>query len=131
MGKYHCGKLSFSMVKSMVEKKWKLKRVMEMMLDGDFFYFDFSEFEDREAILDDGAFHMLGKLFIISLWSRDIEDNRGQISKIPLWVNLYRVLKYIWNSDGLSFIVNMVGKPLFIWIKILKARNFFPTQESA
>ncbi|KAF5180290.1 hypothetical protein FRX31_030123, partial [Thalictrum thalictroides] len=69
-------KLPFSMVKSMVEKKWKLKGVMEMMLDGDLFYFNFSELEDREAILDDGAFHLLGKLFIISPWSRDIEDNR-------------------------------------------------------
>ncbi|KAF5207331.1 hypothetical protein FRX31_003082 [Thalictrum thalictroides] len=34
------------------------------------------ELEDREVILDDGAFHLLGKLFIISPWSRDIEDNR-------------------------------------------------------
>ncbi|KAF5192427.1 hypothetical protein FRX31_017985 [Thalictrum thalictroides] len=58
-------KLPYSLVKSIVEKRWKLEGQVEILLDGDLFYFNFNKPEDRDYVLDEGSFHMLGKLFII------------------------------------------------------------------
>ncbi|KAF5193157.1 hypothetical protein FRX31_017257 [Thalictrum thalictroides] len=41
-------KLPFTMVKNMVEKKWKLKSKVDLALDGDMYYFTFHNEEDRE-----------------------------------------------------------------------------------
>ncbi|KAF5185608.1 hypothetical protein FRX31_024805 [Thalictrum thalictroides] len=46
-------KLSFSLVKTELAKKWNLKGQMEMELDGDMFYFGFHNDEDRSYVLDE------------------------------------------------------------------------------
>ncbi|KAF9595930.1 hypothetical protein IFM89_006211 [Coptis chinensis] len=70
-------KLPYSIVKTQVEKKWSLKGQLDISLDGDRFYFGFHNVEDRDYVLDEGYFHMMGKLFIIRKWTREIEDSRG------------------------------------------------------
>ncbi|KAF5180882.1 Rna exonuclease [Thalictrum thalictroides] len=105
-------KLPYSLVKSIVEKRWKLEGQVEILLDGDLFYFNFKKPEDRDYVLDEGSFHMLGKLFIIRPWTRSVEEDRGQISSIPLWVNFYKVPKFLWNPKGLNLIASVVGKPI-------------------
>ncbi|KAF9599390.1 hypothetical protein IFM89_036947 [Coptis chinensis] len=104
----------YSIVKTQVEKKWNLKGQLDISLDGDMFYFGFHNLEDRDYVLDEGSFHMMGKLFIIRKWTREIEDSRGSIKNVPLWVKFHKVPKQLWNATGLSKIASTIGKPLFM-----------------
>ncbi|KAF5208336.1 hypothetical protein FRX31_002077 [Thalictrum thalictroides] len=108
-------KLPYTIVKRAVDKKWNLKGQVEVLIDGDLFYFSFNNSEDRETALDEGSFHLMGNLFIIKPWSKEVEDDRGQISNVPVWVNLFKVPKYLWNNKGLNLIASIIGKPLFTY----------------
>ncbi|KAF5196676.1 hypothetical protein FRX31_013736 [Thalictrum thalictroides] len=107
-------KLPFNYVKSAVTSRWKTLGDFEMALDGDLFYFKFSASEDREHVLDEGSFHLAGKLFVIRSWTRDVENSRGMIKSVPVWVKMSRVPKDLWNPKGFSFLGSAIGKPLFM-----------------
>ncbi|KAF5181439.1 hypothetical protein FRX31_028974, partial [Thalictrum thalictroides] len=107
-------KLPFNYVKSAVTNRWKTLGDFEMALDGDLFYFKFSTSEDREHVLDEGSFHLAGKLFVIRSWTRDVENSRGMIKSVPVWVKMSRVPKDLWNPKGFSFLGSAIGKPLFM-----------------
>ncbi|KAF5204899.1 Rna exonuclease [Thalictrum thalictroides] len=106
-------KLPFSVVKNLLEKKWQLAGQFEMLLDEDLFYFNFTSYEDRIKVLEEGSLHIMGKLFVVKPWTRQIEEDRGKIHAIPLWVNFYKVPKYLWNPKGLSLLASTIGEPQF------------------
>ncbi|KAF5208333.1 hypothetical protein FRX31_002080 [Thalictrum thalictroides] len=88
-------KLPFMVVKETVHKKWKLKGDLDIALDGDMYYFRFTSEEDKEKVLDEGSFHMGGKLFVIRPWSRDVEDNRGPSKKFN---KPFQASKSVWQK---------------------------------
>ncbi|KAF5187792.1 hypothetical protein FRX31_022621, partial [Thalictrum thalictroides] len=83
-------KLPYTLVKAQIEKKWTLSGHLDMALDGDMFYFTFQNKEDREYVIEEGSFHMLGKLFVIRPWSRQVEEERGSICSVPIWVKMFK-----------------------------------------
>ncbi|KAF5191697.1 zinc ion binding / nucleic acid binding protein [Thalictrum thalictroides] len=107
-------KLPFNYVKTAVTNKWKTSGEFEMALDSDLFYFKFSNLEDKEKVIEEGSFHLAGKLFIIRPWSREVEESRGMIKSVPVWVKLSQVPKDMWSPKGFSFLASAIGKPLFI-----------------
>ncbi|KAL5731350.1 hypothetical protein ACHQM5_004088 [Ranunculus cassubicifolius] len=105
-------KLAFTVVKEKAPKKWKLKGSMELALDGDTYYFTFSLNEDRERVIDEGPIYIADKLFIVMPWSREVEECKGNIKKVPVWVKLSKVPKHMWNAKGFSLIGSAIGKPI-------------------
>ncbi|KAF5188106.1 hypothetical protein FRX31_022306, partial [Thalictrum thalictroides] len=49
-------KLPFTMVKSVVLKRWNLDGEVEIALDGDMFYFTFNNEQDRVNVIEEGSF---------------------------------------------------------------------------
>ncbi|KAF5188350.1 hypothetical protein FRX31_022063 [Thalictrum thalictroides] len=107
-------KMPFNYVKTAVTNKWKTLGSFEMALDRDLFYFKFSASEDREHVLDEGSFHLAGKLFVIRPWSREVENSRGMIKFVPTWVKMPKVPKDLWNPKGFILLGSAIGKPLFM-----------------
>ncbi|KAF5178294.1 hypothetical protein FRX31_032118, partial [Thalictrum thalictroides] len=102
-------KLPFNYVKSAVTNRWKTLREFEIALDGDLYYFKFSTPEDREHVLDEGSFHLAGKLFVIRPWTREVESSRGMIKFVPVWVKMSRVPKDLWNPKGFSLLCSAIA----------------------
>ncbi|KAL5699922.1 hypothetical protein ACHQM5_025444 [Ranunculus cassubicifolius] len=82
-------KLPFNTVKEEVRKHWKLRGDIEVALDGDIFYFTVYNEEDRRDILKEGSIIIAKKTLVIRPWSKEIEENRGSITKVPIWVKFY------------------------------------------
>ncbi|KAF5186346.1 hypothetical protein FRX31_024068 [Thalictrum thalictroides] len=80
--------------KDAVQKQWNLEGEVEIMLDGELFYFSFNNPVDRGYVIDEGSFHILGRHFVIRQWSVDVEESRGQITNIPIWVKFYKLPKF-------------------------------------
>ncbi|KAF5196087.1 hypothetical protein FRX31_014324 [Thalictrum thalictroides] len=95
-------KLPFMVVKEAILKKWKPKGQVDVALDGDIFYFTFYNSEDKHEALDLGSVYLSGKLFVIKPWSREVEENRGEIHSVPIWVKMHHVPKNLWNIKGFS-----------------------------
>ncbi|KAL5730377.1 hypothetical protein ACHQM5_003203 [Ranunculus cassubicifolius] len=106
-------KLSFTFVKKKLEAAWKLKTELDMSLDGEIYYFRLSP-EEREAVIDQGPILMAGKIFVIKPWSPEIEENKGQIKTLSLWVKMWNVPKHLWNKKGISKIASSIGRPQFM-----------------
>ncbi|KAF5205327.1 Rna exonuclease [Thalictrum thalictroides] len=105
-------KLPYTLVQTMVKKRWKLQGELEIGLDGDMYYFKFNNAQDREDALDGGSFFMAGKLFVVKAWSIEVEENRGLVMNVPVWVKFLNVPKHLWNTKGLSVMASALGKPL-------------------
>ncbi|KAL5707983.1 hypothetical protein ACHQM5_018827 [Ranunculus cassubicifolius] len=97
-----------------VKETWNLCGEIEILEDGNLFYFRFKNEDDRERILDEGSFLIDGKRFIVRPWTQEIEDSRGVIENIPIWVKLYNVPKHLWSVKGLSMITSFFGRPLYM-----------------
>ncbi|KAF5178396.1 hypothetical protein FRX31_032021 [Thalictrum thalictroides] len=105
-------KLPFSIVKAAVHKKWKLSGHVDISLDDDTYYFKFHNPQDRVEVLEEGTIHIAGKLFILRPWTREIEDSKGLIRTVPMWINMYKVPKHLWHPRGFSSIASALGHPL-------------------
>ncbi|KAF5176160.1 hypothetical protein FRX31_034253, partial [Thalictrum thalictroides] len=91
-------KLPYSMVKEILTRRWKLQGEFDIGLDEDMFYFHFNNEEDREYVLDEGPVLLAGKLFVVRAWTREVEENRGSICSVPIWLKMYNVPKHLWNA---------------------------------
>ncbi|KAF9589072.1 hypothetical protein IFM89_018803 [Coptis chinensis] len=105
-------KLSFPFVKDFLSKRWNLKGSSEMIGDADLFYFRFTNNKDKIAVMEAGHILMAEKIFIVTLWSQEIEQRRKSTKGIPIWVNLFDVPKVLWTEQGLGFVASRLGKPL-------------------
>ncbi|KAF5204612.1 zinc ion binding / nucleic acid binding protein [Thalictrum thalictroides] len=106
--------MPFNYVKTAVSKRWNLIGEFDMALDGELFYFKFASFEDRTKVLEEGSFHLAGKLFVIRPWTREVEQSREMIKSVPVWVKLAKVPKDLWNPKGFGWLGSAIGKPLFM-----------------
>ncbi|KAF5208029.1 zinc ion binding / nucleic acid binding protein, partial [Thalictrum thalictroides] len=105
-------RLPYPMVKEALKKQWKVKGNYEIATDEDFFYFKFSNDEDRRVVMDQGPVFIAGRIFILKPWNNSIESQRRQFRSIPLWVNVHGVPKNLWTKEGLSYIGSLLGKPI-------------------
>ncbi|KAL5708961.1 hypothetical protein ACHQM5_019702 [Ranunculus cassubicifolius] len=100
------------MVKEKAAKKWQLKGEIEMALDGDMFYFTFTNEEDRQRAVEMGPIYIRDKLFVVRPWTREVEENKGTVKKVPIWAKFTNVPKHLWNARGLSIIGSAIGRPM-------------------
>lgn len=77
---YNYVKLPFSNVKPAIEAKWDPLGKTNVSLDDDIYYFRFHKPIDKAKLLDEGSFHLAGKVLIIKPWSLQVEKERGKIS---------------------------------------------------
>ena len=85
-----------------------------MGLSNDIFYFRFDSPEDRQTALDLGSFVMKDKMFIVRPWSKEMEEGKGHVYRLPIWVKIHNIPTRLWNPKGIAKISSAIGKPLFL-----------------
>lgn len=105
-------KLPYKLVRDSVEKLWNTK-LKSMALDQDMF---FSINSDNEwlATLEHGSIFITAKLFTIKLWFVQVEDDKRNVKKIPICVNLYYVSIALWFDHGIAFVASRLGKSWYL-----------------
>ncbi|KAF9603377.1 hypothetical protein IFM89_035622 [Coptis chinensis] len=105
-------RMSFPFVKNALEKTWKLKGSMDITTDRDLFYMSFTASEDKQAVLEGGPIFIAGKIFVVMPWTPEAENQRNNVSTVPIWAKLSKVPKELWTKKGLSFLASLIGGPL-------------------
>lgn len=85
---------------------------MEVSFNGDFYFFKFTNNEDRDAAMEAGPFKMAEKLMIVKSWTEDLKSMKRGISNIPVWIQLFNIPACMWSREGISLIASVVGKPI-------------------
>ncbi|KAF5182712.1 Rna exonuclease [Thalictrum thalictroides] len=109
VGSFVGKRLPFPLVKSVLQKEWKLQN-FEMVVDEEMFYFKFTSDEDKMGVIEKGPIFIAGRLFVLRLWSPEIEKGKKLISSVPIWVKFEGVPKRLWSSEGLGFLASLIGR---------------------
>ncbi|KAF5175605.1 Rna exonuclease [Thalictrum thalictroides] len=83
-----------------------------MVADEEMFYFKFTSDEDKMGVIEKGPIFIAGRLFVLRLWSPEIEKRKKLISSVPIWVKFEGVPKRLWSSEGLGFLASIIGRPV-------------------
>lgn len=103
------------MVEEAVRSLWDKFGLQRVFLqEKGFFIFRFSLSEDRDNVLAMGPWYISNKLLCLKPWKEGLDFQFDTCFKAPVWVKFHNIpLSYL-SSDGLSYIVSAVGKPLFV-----------------
>ncbi|KAF5183641.1 hypothetical protein FRX31_026770 [Thalictrum thalictroides] len=67
--------------------------------------------QDKMTAIEKGPIFIAGRLFVLRLWSPEIEKGKNLISSVPIWVKLEGVPKMLWSEDGLRFLASILSRP--------------------
>ncbi|KAF8394791.1 hypothetical protein HHK36_018727 [Tetracentron sinense] len=107
-------KPSFYVMKSTVERIWKLKGAVEVFsLDNGFFIFKLNCVEDKERILEGGPWYIRNSPLILREWDRKVSLEKLDFKEMPVWVKIYNLPLFLWTSRDLGSLVSAIGVPLY------------------
>ncbi|XP_039043801.1 uncharacterized protein LOC120183093 [Hibiscus syriacus] len=76
------------------------------------YVFSFDSEAIRDWVLESGPWHILNKPLILRKWEPNWNRLHFDLSRIPVWVNLFNVPLELFSRTGLSYIASSLGSPL-------------------
>ncbi|KAK8689716.1 hypothetical protein V6N13_088429 [Hibiscus sabdariffa] len=106
---------NFSAMKKITEILWGKSSTVKVSLAGQNLYvFSFSSVADRDWVLENGPWHIQNKPLVIRKWEPNMQNLDFELSKMPIWFQLYNVPLELFNQKGLSYISSALGTPLYM-----------------
>ncbi|KAI3982046.1 hypothetical protein MKX01_018952 [Papaver californicum] len=89
------------------------------------FLLQFSSDEDKIRVLESsGLMHIEGKPLVLRKWDWKLKFDKVEMLKsIPVWVKIYNLPLFLWNSSFLSKVVSALGIPICADQKTLKQQR--------
>ncbi|GAV92790.1 DUF4283 domain-containing protein, partial [Cephalotus follicularis] len=84
------------------------------------FLVKFDSVQARDWVIDNGPWDVWGYHLVIRKWSRYMPLVLEECKTIPVWVKLFGVPVQYWTKLGLSHIVSVIGKPLYMDVNTTK-----------
>ncbi|XP_039054688.1 uncharacterized protein LOC120197152 [Hibiscus syriacus] len=107
---------SFSTLHRTVETLWSKAllgtRLQVSSAGNNTFVFSFSSESARDWVLNNGPWHVHNKPLILRNWEPNLKRLSLNLSKIPVWVNLFNVPLELFSRTGLSYIASAIGVPI-------------------
>jgi hypothetical protein len=104
------GTLSFLTVVNFLKRFWKLKGEVDFKSDGYNFYFNFSNQEDKDNILNSDPIFIRGRMFIITKWDPSVGLSQAQVKKVPIWIHFHRIPIILWTLVGINWLACHIGR---------------------
>ncbi|KAI8528924.1 hypothetical protein RHMOL_Rhmol12G0185800 [Rhododendron molle] len=107
-------KLPFIAVQNIAFRIWKKFGITKVMANAQgFYFFEFSQEDVYQKLVEAGPWHFGEKLLVLKQWSPQMKFEKEQFTKVPVWVQFHQVPLEMWNEVGLSYLASAVGVPLF------------------
>ena len=114
VGRFLDTKLPPAVVSSITRKLWLKQGLMDVIPHGKGLYiFRFSQPSGAKDVLEGGPWLIAGRHLCLRWWSPKISWQREDVLTVPIWVQLHNVPLEFWTAEGLSYLANAVGKPLY------------------
>lgn len=78
---------AFPTVRKHLESNWKLRKSLDIKLDGNLFFIKIESEEERRSIFEAGPIFIFEGIFVIQQWSPDLE-NQQENDNLPVWAKL-------------------------------------------
>ncbi|GJY47004.1 trichome birefringence-like protein 3, partial [Tanacetum coccineum] len=86
--------------------------------DDGFFYFKFASLTGLEQVIEQGPWLIRNTPIILNKWTPNLSLTKDEVTRVPVWVKMHKVLVVAYSedglSDGLSLIATQIGKPIML-----------------
>ena len=65
------------------------------------------------SIVEAGPGHLGGRLLVLKQWKPQMNFEKNEFTKIPIWIQFFNVPLDYWTEQGISYIASAVGRPLY------------------
>ncbi|GJZ73397.1 zinc knuckle CX2CX4HX4C containing protein [Tanacetum coccineum] len=107
-------RLAFLIVENYVKNTWAKFGLKRIMLDEDFFLFQFDTKEGMEKVIESGPWLIRRMPLILNVWTPNSILRKEEIKKAPVWVKLHHVPIVAYSEVGLSLITTQIGCPIML-----------------
>nr|GFA69546.1 zinc knuckle CX2CX4HX4C [Tanacetum cinerariifolium] len=76
------------------------------------FVFKFNNESGLQTVIENGVWIVNNKPMVVQKWDIDVEINKVEPDKLPIWVKLVNLPLEAWTTKGLSALASMLGKPV-------------------
>ncbi|XVE88719.1 hypothetical protein DITRI_Ditri19aG0091600 [Diplodiscus trichospermus] len=118
---------NFSLFQRLVSIMWGSDSTVEVKPTGrNLFIIQFLSAKKRDSVLEKGPWHIQNKPLIIRKREPGMSSLDLDLTRVPVWIHLRNVPLELFTKDGLSYIANLVGTPLYMdWIIATQKRLAF------
>nr|XP_043620341.1 uncharacterized protein LOC122592208 [Erigeron canadensis] len=106
---------------SMNEMRYNLRRMWgkfglgEILKDNnEICYFKFKNREGMNYVVEQSPWMVNGKPLVVQEWNPDVNIERAEPNRLPIWVKLSNVPLEAWSLRGISTLASRLGKPLMM-----------------
>ncbi|GJY72780.1 zinc knuckle CX2CX4HX4C containing protein [Tanacetum coccineum] len=111
----HIGKrLAFLIVENYVKNAWTKFRIERVMLQNEFFFFQFSNTDGMERAFENGPWLIRLVPIILNVWTPTSKLKKDDITMVPVWIKLHNVPIVAYSEVGLSLLTTQLGKPIML-----------------
>lgn len=103
-------KLGFIEITNYAKSRWKTAVRINQLCPG-VFLFDFESEHSKKEVLE-GKWIIRGKLLVLKPWTPDLDPDKLDLSRVPVWVQLPKLHLSLWNPVALCKLVSVIGTPL-------------------
>lgn len=89
-----------------------MKDLEIVTMAGGFYLFKFHNYDEGQALLDEGPWFVPGHPLILRRWTEDVVMFRQQLETIPIWVRFPNLNFCFRSSSALSKIASVIGRPI-------------------
>ncbi|GKB86354.1 reverse transcriptase domain, reverse transcriptase zinc-binding domain protein, partial [Tanacetum coccineum] len=107
-------RLAFPIMENYVKNTWGRFGLKRIMLDEDFFLFQFDTKEGMEKVIESGPWLIRRMPLILNVWTPNSILRKEEIKKAPVWVKLHHVPIVAYSEVGLSLITTQIGCPIML-----------------
>ncbi|GKB86355.1 zinc knuckle CX2CX4HX4C containing protein, partial [Tanacetum coccineum] len=107
-------RLAFPTVENYVKNTWAKFGLKRIMLDEDFFLFQFDTKEGMEKVIESGPWLIRGMPLILNVLTPNSFLRKEEIKKASVWVKLHHVPIVAYSEVGLSLITTQIGCPIML-----------------
>ncbi|XP_020258991.1 uncharacterized protein LOC109835426 [Asparagus officinalis] len=100
-------------MESYVTKLWgKISIPKVFLIKQGIFLFEFQNESSMRGILEDGPWFFGSRPLVLKPWTIDMDIEKLQDQKYPIWVQFPNLRLNLWSSTGISKIASLIGCPI-------------------
>ncbi|GKD30071.1 zinc knuckle CX2CX4HX4C containing protein, partial [Tanacetum coccineum] len=109
---YHVRQLRIR--KIMLRKTWAKFGLKRVMLEDDFFLFQFESKDGMEKVMEGGPWLIRLVPLFLNIWTPNTLLMKEEIKSAPVWIKLHHVPIVAYSEVGLSLITTQIGRPIML-----------------
>ena len=106
---------NFNLFQKLVNVLWGSEGEVTIRPAGvNLFIIQFQNAVIRDKVLEEGPWHIQNQPLIVRKWEPGLASLEFDMTKLPIWIHLGKVLLELFTQKGLSYIASAIGSPLYM-----------------